>query len=167
MFRLHTSFFKDSGDINGIWDSPTSVNRRSGTRVTAVTAFLEPNLNRTNLIVLPGAHVCLILFKTLSSLLNLPLLLLGCPIALGNWSRTCQGHRSWIYLQRSISLRSRTQRSNNLCWGYSNASVCAMPDYQGQLILICRRILEYSGIGNSSILKKHGIRPVVELPGGE
>ncbi|GJJ09733.1 hypothetical protein Clacol_003957 [Clathrus columnatus] len=61
---IPTNLNPDSGDINGVWDSPTSVNRRSGTRVTAVTAFLEPNLNRSNLIVLPGAHVTRLHWET-------------------------------------------------------------------------------------------------------
>ncbi|KAF8516109.1 hypothetical protein BU17DRAFT_92940 [Hysterangium stoloniferum] len=41
----------DSGQITGVWESLTSVDRDRGTRVSAVTAFLEPNINRTNFVV--------------------------------------------------------------------------------------------------------------------
>ncbi|KAF8581677.1 GMC oxidoreductase [Ramaria rubella] len=52
----------DSGEISGIWDSPSAVDRRTGTRVSSVSAYLEPNINRTNFIVLTSAQVTKIIW---------------------------------------------------------------------------------------------------------
>lgn len=125
---IPTNSIPDSGDINGVWDSPTSVNRKSGTRVTAVTAFLEPNLNRSNLVVLPGARVTRLLWDTDQE-----------PVKATAVEFFFEGQVYSVPVRKEVIISAGTIQTP--------------------------QILEYSGIGNSDVLKKYNVQPVVELPG--
>ncbi|KIJ27388.1 GMC oxidoreductase [Sphaerobolus stellatus SS14] len=51
-----------SGDIFGIGQVPMSMVKHTGMRVTSVAAYLEPNINRKNLIVLTSSKVTRLIF---------------------------------------------------------------------------------------------------------
>ncbi|KAI0270555.1 hypothetical protein BC834DRAFT_967324 [Gloeopeniophorella convolvens] len=60
---IRTSGNPETGNATGFFTPARAVDPRTGTRSSALTAYFEPNVNRTNLVVLTGAEATKVLFR--------------------------------------------------------------------------------------------------------
>ncbi|EKM52238.1 uncharacterized protein PHACADRAFT_260475 [Phanerochaete carnosa HHB-10118-sp] len=118
-----------NGRNDGSMMSLISVDATTAKRSHAASAYLEPNLDRENLLVLTGAHVT--------------------KVILGQ-EGVLQKAIGVEFVKDGIVLHLDNVRKD---------IVLAAGSYQTP------QLLELSGIGNSEILKQHGIEVKIDLPG--
>ncbi|CEL61578.1 hypothetical protein RSOLAG1IB_10142 [Rhizoctonia solani AG-1 IB] len=111
---IPANFDPDSGNAYGVFNSPTSVNRTTGTRSYSASTYYAYNAHRPNLVVLTGAQATKINFK-----------------------------------DGKITLSMKAKKEVILAAGAFQSP----------------QLLELSGIGNSTILEKNGIKTLIDLPG--
>ncbi|EPS99740.1 hypothetical protein FOMPIDRAFT_1108589, partial [Fomitopsis schrenkii] len=116
------------GNTTGTYNNPASVNRSTGTRSYAPTAYICDQASKPNLQILLSAQATRILFSNLTSG---DLLATGVVFEVSNKSYL-------VNASKEVILAAGTVQTPQL--------------------------LELSGIGNSSILSKNGVRTLIDLP---
>ncbi|PBK78481.1 alcohol oxidase, partial [Armillaria solidipes] len=114
-----------------------NVDPRIATRSYAATGYYEPNVERPNFLVLTGASATKVIFDSVD-------LREGKRRATGV-EFIKDGSRLWAAVKKDVILSAGTP---------PNSRSLQSP-----------KLLELSGIGNTTILEKHGIETLVELPG--
>ncbi|CCO35528.1 Choline dehydrogenase Short=CDH [Rhizoctonia solani AG-1 IB] len=130
---IPANFDPDSGNAYGVFNSPTSVNRTTGTRSYSASTYYAYNAHRPNLVVLTGAQATKINFKD---------------------EKNNTKHENLVATGVSFVHKSKTYTVKA-----KKEVILAAGAFQSP------QLLELSGIGNSTILEKNGIKTLIDLPG--
>ncbi|GJJ09059.1 hypothetical protein Clacol_003281 [Clathrus columnatus] len=125
------------GDYTGFWSCPSTMDPEKLERCTAFKGYIQPNLDRKNLFVLPEAYVTKLIWKNDSKPdANEEITAEGVQFVFG-------GKIFMIHAAKEVLLTAGIIRS----------------------ALKSPQILELSGIGSSNVLNPLGIPVLVDLPG--
>lgn len=127
--NVSTNMTPDSGNPIGIYNSPTTVDRKTGKRSYSA-AYHIANINKSNFVVLTGARATKVNFS--------PSKRDGKIVASGITFQV-NGTSYVVNATKEVILSAGSFQSPQL--------------------------LELSGIGNATLLRSHGITPLVDLPG--